>query len=157
MSVFFDASEIVRFAVRIEENGEKFYRYAVRITVDEDAKEIFDHLVDEEIKHKKTFEDLLSRIEEYEPLESYPGEYLGYLRSYVDKIIFTDEVLDREISKIKGTSSALDFGIQRELDSILYYHEMKSFVPRSQHNQIDKIIDEERKHFSQLSQLRKKI
>ena len=141
MSILFDVSEILRFAIRIEENGERFYRHAVKKTEDNNMKQIFSHLADVEIKHKKTFEDLLSRIEEYEPLESYPGEYLGYLRSYVDKIIFTDEVLDREISKIKGTSSALDFGIQRELDSILYYHEMKSFVPRSQHNQVDEIIE----------------
>lgn len=156
MSVFFDASEIVRFAVRIEENGEKFYRYAVRTTVDEDAKEIFDHLADEEIKHKKTFEDMLSEIKKDEPFESYPGEYLAYLRDYVDRIIFADEVLDRKISKVRDTSSAIDFGIQRELESILYYQEIKKFVLESQHNLVDRILDEERRHFSELSELRKK-
>ena len=115
-----------------------------------------DHLVDEEIKHKKTFEDMLSEIKKDEPFESYPGEYLAYLRDYVDRIIFADEVLDRKISKVRDTSSAIDFGIQRELESILYYQEIRKFVPESQHNLVDRILDEERKHFSELSELRKK-
>lgn len=90
-------------------------------------------------------------------MESYPGEYLAYLTAYVDKIIFTNDVLDKEISRIKGTQSTVDFGIQRELDAILYYHELKKFVPESEHSLIDKVIYEERKHFSKLSKLRKKI
>lgn len=74
----------------------------------------------------------------------------------MDNIIFTNEVLDKEISRVKDTPSAINFGIQRELDSILYYHEIKNFVPKSQHKLIDKIIDEERKHFSKLTRLRKR-
>ena len=130
MSIFFTASEILQFAIRIEENGEKFYRYAARITEDDDAKKIFEYLADEENGHKKTFEDLLSKIEEFPPLESYPGEYLAYLRAYVDNIIFTNEALDKEVSEVKDTLSAINFGIQRELDSILYYYEIKKFVPQ---------------------------
>jgi len=156
MSIFFDASEIFQFAIRIEENGEKFYRYAVRITEDEDAKEMFDYLADEEINHKKIFENLLSKIGKYKPFESYPGEYFAYLRAYVDRIVFTNKGLDKEISRVKDTLSAINFGIQRELDSILYFHEIKKFVPTSQHNLIDRIIDEERKHFSKLSKLKKR-
>lgn len=156
MSIFFNASEILQFAIRIEENGEKFYRYAVRIAEDENTKKIFNYLADEEINHKKIFEDLLSRIEKHEPVESYPGEYFAYLRAYVDENVFTNDMLNKEISRVKNTLSAINFGIQRELDSILYYHEVKTFVPKSQHDLIDKIIGEERKHFSKLSQLRKK-
>lgn len=157
MSVFFKASEIFQFAIRIEENGERFYRHAVKVTESDDSKEMFAYLADEEKKHKKMFKDLISRIEEYTPFESYPGEYLAYLRSFVDKIIFANEEFDREIREIHNVPSALDFGIQRELDSLLYYYEMRRFVPKSQHKLIDKIIDEERKHFSQLSELKKKI
>lgn len=157
MSVFFRASEIFKFAIRIEENGERFYRHAVEVTEDNNSKEMFAYLADEENKHKKMFKNLTSRMEEYTPFESYPGEYLAYLRSFIDKIIFANEEFDREIREIKDISSALDFGIQRELDSLLYYYEMRRFVPKSQHKLIDKIIDEERKHFSQLSELKKKI
>ena len=50
-----------------------------------------------------------------------------------------------------------DFAIRRELDSILYYHEIKKLVPAAQHGTIEQIIDEERKHYSILSAMKKKI
>lgn len=154
MSLFFDASEIFQFAIRIEENGENFYRYAVQITEDDDVKKMFNYLADEENKHKKIFEEILLKIEKNEPLESYPGEYLAYLRAYMDNIIFSNEIFNKEISSVKDTFSAIKFGIQREVESILYYQEIKKFV-KSQHDLIDKIIDEERRHFLKLSDLKK--
>ena len=79
MSVFFNAREIVQFAIRIEENGEKFYRYAVGMAKNDVLKEIFNYLADEENEHKRTFVDLVSKMEKYEPVESYPNEYFEYL------------------------------------------------------------------------------
>jgi rubrerythrin len=156
MSVFFNADEIFQFAIRIEENGEKFYGHATRITADDNAKKMFNDLAKEEINHRRIFEDLLSKMDKREPIESYPGEYSEYLRVFVDNTIFTDAALDKEISKVTDLPSALDFAIQRERDSLLYFHEIRRFVPKSHHDLIDKIIDEERKHFSKLSKLREK-
>ncbi len=150
----FDVSEILQFAVRIEENGEKAYRRFSKTI--QDAGELFTYLADEEVKHKKTFEDILSKIEKYEPPESYPGEYFAYLRAYADNIIFAEKNLDKELDKVKDAGSAIEFGIQREVDSILYYLEMKNFVPEHQHSVILKVVDEERSHYVKLSELKKK-
>ena len=57
-------------------------------------------------------------------------------------------------SEFASVNDALDFAIQRELDSMLYYQEMKRFVDARQGSTVDLIIDEERKHFSILSKLR---
>ena len=67
---------------------------------------------------------------------------------------FSDEALEKEFSMVKDTLSALNFGIQRERVSILYFLETKKFVPKSQQSVIDKIIDEEREHFMKLSKLK---
>lgn len=149
----FDASEVFQFAIRIEENGEKFYRYVEGITEDEEKKKVFSYLADEEVRHRKVFEALLSKIEKYEPPESYPGEYFAYLRAYVDNIIFARENLESELSGIKDTCSAVGFAIQRELESILYYEEVKKFVSEGQRHLVDGIADEERKHFLKLKEL----
>ncbi|MDI6726248.1 MAG: hypothetical protein QMD32_04735, partial [Smithellaceae bacterium] len=53
------------------------------------------------------------------------------------------------------TPGAVDFAIRRELDSILYYHEIRKFLPLSEYDQIEKIIEEERRHFHKLSELKK--
>ena len=153
----FEASDIFEIAMRIEENGANFYRYAVQVAKEENAKEMFTWLAGEEDKHKVLFKDMLSRIETHSPPESYPGEYGVYLHNYADNnLIFKKEVIDAAMAGITDTLSAIDFAIRRELDSILYYHEIKGFIARAQHESIDTIINEERKHFKTLSEMKKK-
>lgn len=153
----FEPSEVFQFAIRIEENGEKFYRQMVQKFEDPKVKELFSYLADEEIKHKKTYEEMVSKIEKYEPFETFPGEYFAYLRAYADKIIFTQKEFDEEIAKIKDINAALDYAINEELNSILYYQEVKNLVSENQRSIIDKIIEEERRHFVKLSEIKRTI
>ena len=157
MSVF-AASDIVEVAIRIEENGINFYKFAEQIAKKEDEKKLFAHLAQAEVAHKKTFESIFAKMEKYNPPESYEGEYGAYLRSYVDNnLIFTKEIMDQQLAKVKDTSAALDFAIQRELDSILYYHEIKKLVPAAQHGTLEQIIEEERKHYLALTEMKKRF
>lgn len=152
----FTASDIVEVAIRIEENGVNFYKYAEQIAKKEDEKKLFAELSQAEVAHKKIFEKLFASVEKSSLPESYEGEYSAYLRSYVDNnLIFTKEIMDKQMAKITDTNAALDFAIQRELDSILYYHEIKKLVPASGHDTLEKIIEEERKHFLSLTNMKK--
>jgi len=152
----FTASDIVEVAIRIEENGVNFYKFAEQIAKQENAKKLFAGLAEAEVSHKKTFEKIFAGMEKDNLTESYEGEYGAYLRSYVDNnLIFTKDIMDKQLAQIKDTDAALDFAIQRELDSILYYHEIKKLVPASQHGTIDQIIEEERKHFLSLTAAKK--
>ena len=153
----FTANDIVEVAVRIEENGITFYNFAEKIAKTDDAKKLFVQLAEAEAAHKRIFEKLLSQIESYTPPESYAGEYTDYLRNYVDNnLIFTKEVMDKQLAKVTDTVSAFEFAMQRELDSVLYYHEIKNLVPATQHETIEKIINEERKHYAMLAGMKKK-
>lgn len=151
----FEAGDILKIAMRIEENGATFYRYAVQLAKEEKAKELFNWLADAEDAHRAIFQKMLSGIQTVTPPESYPGEYGAYLHRYADnRLIFKKEVMDAELAKITDTLSAIDFAIDREVDSILYYQEIKGFVSQDQHENIDAIINEERKHFQVLSKMR---
>ncbi len=152
----FSAGDIVQFAIRMEENGEAFYREAAGYADDPEVVDLFKHLADEEVKHKQLFTDLFSRAQWIEPAESYPGEYFAYLGNYIDgKAVFSTDSAS-ELPGIHGTEAALDFAIQRELDSMLFYQELKAFVPQKDFGVVDSIIAEERKHFAVLSQAKKK-
>jgi rubrerythrin len=154
----FDVSDVLEFAMRIEENGADFYRLAMQITNDEEMKQTFACLADDELTHKKTFGRILATIGENPPAESYPGEYADYLRNYIDNTaVFTKSVMERELAAVTDTLSALDFALRREQDSILFYHEIKNMVPPGQHAALDLIIEEERRHFSKLSELKKRF
>ncbi len=154
----FAASDIVQVAIRIEENGIIFYKFAEQLAKQEEAKKLFAFLADAEAGHKRTFEKFFAVVDKYTPAEQYAGEYSAYLRNYVDNnIIFTKEVMDKQLAGVKDTVGAFDFAMQRELDSILYYHEVKNLVPAAQHDAIEKIIEEERKHYALLCDMKKRF
>ena len=148
--------DVVNFAIRIEENGERFYREAAEIVANQPVKELFERLANEETVHRKTFERLLSGLGDYRPPETYEGEYLAYLKDFIDgKAVFKDHPKIAQLAEASSIAGALDFAIQREMDSILYYQEIRMFVSARHSEAIDLIIDEERMHFALLSKLRR--
>jgi len=151
----FKASEVFEFAARIHENGAHFYQYAIQLVKDQEAKDLFIELAEEEQNHMRKIEKIFAGMEKYIPPETYKGEYAQYLRSYIDNnIVFTKEAIDSELGKVKDACSAIDFAARRELDSICYYQGLKSFVPEGQHAEIDNLIAEERNHYVILTNLR---
>ncbi len=156
MKEFFNASEILEFALRIEENGEQFYRLMAEKFSTKEIKNIFNYLADEEVKHKQIFKDMLSKVEPYQPPQSYPDEYFLYLRSYANEHIFTKEKTGQLMAKkIKTAQEAIKFAIAVELDSILYYLEARNLVPEQQRTTIDKVADEERRHYLRLQEVKR--
>lgn len=154
----FAASDIVEVAIRIEENGINFYKYAEKISRKKEAKKLFAKLAEAEVHHKIFFEKIFAGMEKSSKPENFKGEYSAYLRSYVDNnIVFTKDAAEKQFAKVKNTAAALEFAIQRELDSILYYHEIKRLVPTAQHKILDQIIEEERKHFYALTEVKKSM
>ena len=151
------SSEVVQFAVNIEENGRYFYRSFAEKLKSDAERDVFNYLADAEEKHIRIFSEMLKSIEKFEPATSYPDEYFGYLKAYSDTLIFTKDELELEVAKITSGKEAADFGIRRELDSILYYQEIKSYVPEKEHSIIDDVISQERMHFMKLTQLKKDL
>ncbi len=154
----FEASDIVEVAVRIEENGVNFYRYAVQLAGKEELKALFQRLADEEVKHQRTFTEILAGMDRNPPPEGYDGEYAAYLHNYVDnRLVFTAQAFAAELAKLKDEVSALDFAIQRELDAIHYYREIRELLPADQRQAIERIITEEKGHFTRLSAIKQRL
>jgi len=80
----------------------------------------------------------------------------SYLKAYAQELIFPVQI-EKEIEEGMTVKEILDFAIRRELDSILYYTEVKNVIPETQHTLIDKIIEQERQHFVKLSNLKKEM
>jgi rubrerythrin len=153
----FKPSDVYEIAMQIEANGEKLYRHAANVTDDSKMKELFTYLADEEVEHQKLFESLAKKVEHYQLPETYDGEYCAYVRSYSEGLVFTPDRMEKELARVKGAEDAIEFGIQREIESILYYLETRNFVPENQRADIDRIIDEERRHYLKLIDLRREV
>lgn len=154
----FEASDVVEVAIRIEENGANFYRAAVQMAVSEATKALFGQLADEEVLHQKIFAEMLAGMDQTPPPEGYDGEYAAYLHNYVDdRLVFKTDTLAGELARIRDEAAALDFAIRRELDSLLYYREIRELLPADRREAIERIIREEKKHFVKLSDRKKRL
>jgi len=158
MPEIFKAAEILKTAIRIEENGIVFYRQMVNKFKEKNLQDIFNFLADEDDRHREIFEEMLSRTEQYEMVDSYPGEYEAYLHAFADEHVFSKEKTGELMAKkVKDVKEAIQFGIEVELDSINYYQEIKRFIPNYQKDTMEKIIEEERGHFLKLSDIKKTL
>lgn len=153
----FDVSEVYQFAIGIEENGEAFYRRLSEELEDENVKKFFNRLANDEKSHKRKFESMLSKIKEYKPSDIYPDEYFAYLRAYMRDTVFPNEISKETLKEVGNLINAVNYSLDRELDSIFYYTGIKSVIPEDQKNLIDDIISEEKKHFSSLSSFLKDL
>jgi len=158
--MIFNASEIIEAAIHIEKNGEVFYREVTGKIKDSDVKEVFLYIANEEARHREIYVDLLSHINTSVTFSvgDYSVEYQGFLSAFADYQIFTKENTSQQVLvKIKSRDQAIEFAIRIELDSMLFYTEMKQFIHNNQWSIVDRIINEERGHYLKLSNLQKEI
>ncbi len=153
----FAPDEVLKLAIEIENNGKEFYEGMAIKVKEEDLKKLLDFLAQEEEKHRKIFEEILENLGETGIVETYPGEYQAYMKALSDECVFTQKILKEKIERgFENTEQLLDFALRIEKDSIILYTEMKQHVLRNQ-SPLDKVVEEERKHFIMLSELKSNI
>lgn len=158
MGNLFRGWELVKIGIQIEKNGRDFYNALAGRLKDSQAAGIFRYLAGEEEKHMAVFQGILDKIDKDEPAESYPGEYVDYMKVLAGESIFTEENKGRELAQKPGTDKeAVNMGIDFEKDSIVFYQGMKKAVPKSDHKIIDDLIGQEQNHLRQLVDLKKKL
>lgn len=158
MAIFFSGSELVNIAIGIERNGLAFYQSLVKSEKDVMVRGAYKYLADMEEKHIETFHSMLGTLGEYRPPEIYAQEYSLYLKALVESAVFADDKVAREMAeKVTSSAEAIHIALGAEKDSILFYSEMRNLVPERDREVVDRIIEEEKSHLRQLSELKKKL
>jgi rubrerythrin len=157
MAIFFSGSELLEIAKGIERNGMAFYQALADKTGKRDVKDIYTYLAGEEKKHLDTFQGMSDSLGQAKPPETYGDEYMLYLKSLVDSAVFSDVTeAQQKAHRMSNEIEALDTGIQAEKDSILFYMELQNLVRERDREVVLNIVDEEKKHLRQLSELKKR-
>ncbi|MFC2059033.1 ferritin family protein [Chloroflexota bacterium] len=158
MSVLFSSGELINIAIGIERNGAAFYESLAKEGRDAKSRDTYEYLADMEREHIKIFSKMLDSMGTFNLPESYTEEYDLYLKSLVGSAIFTDDKVAREMAqKVADSAEAIQIGIVAEKDSILFYSEMQHLVPERERKLVNNIIDEEKSHLRQLSDLKKEL
>jgi rubrerythrin len=153
----FTTDEIFDLAIRIERNGEKFYRDVISRAESAELREALQWLADEEVRHAQFFAKLKEESKNRE--RTVPRE------DGVDNMLLQDLLGDRvfslddlDFSSLSDLRSLLRHAVEFEKDTILFFEMIKPFVEEdAAMEQLEAIIEEERRHVVALEGLPAKV
>lgn len=158
-SVKFTGSEVIEMALKIEENGMKFYTDAFKAAKDETTKALFKRLAIEEGHHIKIFTDMKELVkDEYvsEGFDPYITEASEYLRSMADSEVFTNPGEGGKFAgEISNPAQVLDHAISMEKESLVFYGEYEKVIVQKDKPVLTALIEQEKTHLQTLIDLRK--
>jgi len=153
--------EAVAAAVKMEEEGVRFYTLAMEKAADPDVQIMSRFLRDVEYEHIEYFRDLLASLsshagEKTPPLDPDTESYLRYLAE--TGVFPAHGAAGSTLDGVKDVCDMLRLGIQAEKDSILYYRDLIEQIHfHDAAVAIRKILSEEKQHFLMLSGLLKRL
>lgn len=162
MAYNFNADEVFKVAIRIEENGAAFYRKAASLQKEEANQTFLEQLAKMEDSHKLSFEKMQKELSEMEKSNTVfdPEEELGlYLSAMADAHGGEgDPKVAEGLTEDQPMKEILKIAISLEKESILFYLGIKNLLPpKYGQDKIDDIIKEEQRHIAQLNTFLKKI
>jgi rubrerythrin len=154
MANLFRANDAALAAVEIETRGEKFYRRLAEKADDVGTRRLFEHLADEETKHKAHFEALYERLGQVQlPAGANEAEFTKYMGALIDTHTLFRESDSSLMENVKSRKDAIMKAMIFEKESILFFMEMREMVPEREKKFIDECIEEERNHLRQLNEM----
>lgn len=153
MAYFFGANDVAELAMRIEQKGQAFYLLAADAAEDPGAREFFEFLAQEESRHELFFRDMRDNLGETElPPGSDFEEYTSYVLALIDSHdVFNFDYTEAFSSGQFTFEDAVRTAMRFEKDTILVFTELKTLVPEGDREEVDRCIDEERKHLRMLA------
>ncbi len=151
----FSASEIYALAIRIEKNGEAFYRDALRKFSSPSISSLLEYLADEEVRHVEIFTKEKAEIDASKDYP-IPDEAIS---KELEKIVGDQKFSlgEVDLSKVESVPELLQIAEEFENDTILFFEMIASFVQDSNTlNEVQKIITEENEHIKLLREFAEK-
>jgi rubrerythrin len=161
MTVTFNASDVLEIAEQIERNGTDFYIRAAELFDDPDICQMFLRLAEWETEHEGTFAQMKQQLSEHsrQASTSEPDDLLPDPRVMAGLAVFG--IRSDPAEELRGRLEKTDIiriAVEKEKDSIVFYHGLKEFVPAgADKGKIDDIIKEEMRHIVILDQSLKRF
>jgi rubrerythrin len=158
MGILFDVSEVLNFAVYIEQNGFEFYSEAAKKFSAPNIVELFKHLAGEEIKHENLFKKMADAAGGFEIEESVAGEYKDYMKEFCKNHSLADrDAIKGKVAGIHTIEDALEMALSFEKDSVVFFAEIKELTGFDGKGSVEQVIREELSHIRKLLMMKKAL
>lgn len=145
----YSITEVLEFALAIEETGYEFYVSQAEKTTNPQVKELFVRLGKDEMAHKAQFKKILKEIASRAPagIEDQQEEYYQYIKMLVKDMGFKEKRFKSEVADTNSILDVVSYAMNREKDTIQYYTELKNLVAEEDIPTVDRLVSEEKEHF----------
>ena len=147
----FSIREIIDIAIKIEKNGESFYRDAMEKISNPELKPVLLFLADQEHEHAQWFEKLKHKTKKTGSEQKVAEISEAMLQSLIGDQKFSLD--DAELSELDTVQSLLELAIEVEKDTIVFYQMLQAFIEDSDTlDGLNEIIAEENRHIELLKE-----
>ncbi|NTV55922.1 MAG: ferritin family protein [Deltaproteobacteria bacterium] len=141
----FSLVEVYDLGIRIEKNGEKFYRDALKQAWSGPIADMLKQLAEEEVKHVEFFAKRMDAVK-----QKRENPFLDEMGTEMLKDILGNQIFslkDTDVSKIRSVDELVALAIEFEKDTILFYAMVGSFMTDGgARRELKEIIEEEERH-----------
>jgi len=149
MSALFVITELLEFAIKIEQAGYRFYVEAIKQNPDREVVNLFQYLADEEFKHEMVFKALLETLTASGVKPA--AEKSAFLKKMFSSHPLADpQLLSRVFSGQEAVEEIVEMALAFEKDSVIFYTELRELVDQEGSAKVDRIIREEMGHIRKL-------
>ncbi|MDR2947055.1 MAG: ferritin family protein [Candidatus Adiutrix sp.] len=160
----FNAGEVFKIALMIEDNGHLFYEEMAAKPFPPEIAKIFKDLAKEELGHKSMFNKLLEKLPPVTTASTVwdpDNELDGYLKLMAGMHVFNKEPADIAAlgKSISTPAEAVRMAMGFEKDTIVFFLEIQALSERydETRQEIDKLVAAERTHLKNLTNLLERI
>ena len=141
----FSLAEVYDLGIRIEKNGEKFYRDALKQAWSKPIADMLGLLAEEEVKHVDFFVKRLDALK-----QERENPLMDEMSTSLLKDIMGDQTFslkETDVSTLRSVDELVALAIEFEKDTILFYEMIGSFMTDEEaHRELKSIIEEEERH-----------
>lgn len=160
----FNAGEVFKIALMIEDNGHLFYETAAAKPFPGEIVQLFQDLAKEELAHKSIFANLLKKLPPDTTTSTVwdpDNELDHYLKMMAGQHVFNKkpEAITEQLKNITNPAEAIKMAMGFEKDTIVFFLELQASSEGydESRKEIEKLVNEERKHLKKLSGLLEKV
>ncbi len=160
----FNAGEVFKIALHIEDNGRLFYETAAAKPFPSEIVQLFQGLAQEELSHKAIFTHLLQGLPAATAASTVwdpDNELDQYLKMMAGEHVFNQkpEAITALVDKLQTPADAIRMAMGFERDTIVFFLELQASAEKydDSREQIKKLVDEERKHLARLAKMLQKV
>ena len=146
MAAIWNGNVLLDTIIQNEEKSVELYQYIASTLKDEDQKELFISLSNDEERHAKIYNAIKMKFSESSEIK-IAEEDMDYLELMILNNIFSNgKDHMAEIKKLLEKMDPYDLAEKLERDAILYVLELQDLYPNLAPDEISIILKEERKH-----------